>query len=132
MKSILLLSFMIASTAFASEHRLTKEEFLSGVDKGTIGLERAPVLSLPAQVQAKVLDAQRKAFPAFKSEMFYVSYIKDNKFIYSLFFEWPTNRCLLRIEEIDEKLGKPNEKTLDPNGQSVEKKYCEKSLGIKL
>lgn len=129
--SVFLLSLTVSSV-FAGDHRLTKEEFLSGVEKGTITLDRAPVLAVSPAAMEKVFSAQRKAFPIFKPEMFYVAFIKDNKFIYSLFFEWASNRCLLRIEELDAKLGKPNEKTMDPNGQQVEKKYCEKALGTKL
>ena len=123
---------IISTSGFAGDQRLTKEEFLDGVDKGTITLEHAPILALPENVLSEVFKIQRKSFPGFKNEMFYAHFIKDNKFIYSLFFEWTTNRCLLRIEEIDPKLGKPNEKTMDPNGQPVEKKYCDKALGIKV
>lgn len=128
-----LLTILFASVAaHAGDERLTKEQFLSGVSSGRIQLDRELVFNLPSNILDQTEDKIKLQFPAFKHEMMYAGYIKDNKFIYSLFFNWTVPECQLRIEELDKKTGKPNAQTLDPKGQKVDKQYCSKFLGINL
>lgn len=126
------ITILSATLAHASDNRLTKEEFLSKVDNGKIQLEREMVFNLPSNILAQEEDKIKLTYPAFKSEMFYVGYIKDNKVMYSLFFNWTYPQCELRIEELDAKTGKASGKTADVKGQKVDKKYCAKFLGINL
>ena len=135
MKSIIALLFIFLlsiSSVFAKEDRLTKEEFLSRVEKGTISLERAPVMSLTPPVQQNLMEKIKQKYPRFQEVMWYVHYVRDNNFLYSLFFDWTLDQCSLRIERIDPKLGKPNEKTMDIVGQRVKKSYCDRVYGENL
>lgn len=133
MKYILIALFLgVSILAQAKEDRLTKEEFLNRVENGTISLERAPVMGLPPAIQQKIIDKTRQNYPRFKEVMWYVHYIKDNNYLYSLFFDWTLDQCSLRIEKIDPKLGKPNEKTMDVVGQRVKKSYCDRVCGENL
>lgn len=133
MKYILFALFLgFSISAQTKEDRLTKEEFLNRVENGTISLERAPVMGLPPAIQQKIIDKTKQKYPRFKEVMWYVHYIKDNNYIYSLFFDWTLDQCSLRIEKIDPKLGKPNEKTMDVVGQRVKKSYCDRVCGENL
>jgi hypothetical protein len=135
MKPLLFLSSILlfsVTSVFAKDDRLTKEEFLSRVENGTITLERAPVMSLPAPIADKVQEKIREKYPRFKDELWYVHYITDNSYMYSLFFDWTLDQCSLRIEKIDPKLKKPNERTMDTVGQRVKKSYCDKVYMINI
>ena len=125
----ILVGILLAEATLASDRRLTKEEFLSRVERGTLSLERGPIMAIPEALVEKIQAKMRAKYPKFKPEMWYVNYITDNSYIYSLFFDWTLDQCLLRIEKIDPRLGKPNEKTMDVNGQVVKKMYCDKAYG---
>lgn len=127
---LLLIFFCSVASVFAKPERLTKEEFLSRIDNGTVTLDRSPIMSIPPGIQKKVTDKIKQKYPNFKDHMWYFCYIKDNNFMYSLFFDWTLNACILRIEELDKKTGKPTEKTLDLDGQRVKKSYCDKVYGV--
>jgi hypothetical protein len=88
-----LLSFLLFSlSSFASDHRLTKEEFLDGVLNDKISLERGPIYAVPPNILAQVSDVQKKTYPNFKPEYLYANYIKDNKYIYTINFDWTQSR----------------------------------------
>lgn len=129
--SIFKISFIVfisLSTAFAKSERLTKEEFLSRIDNGTIKLEKAPIMNIPSDIENKILNNLKGKYPHFKDQMWYFAYIKDNNFMYSLFFDWTTESCVLRIEELDKKTGRQTVSSLDIHGQKIKKSYCNKGF----
>jgi len=129
-KAFLLCLMTLSTLVYARDHRVTKEEFLDLVIKGSISLERSPIWALPPNYIDKIFETEKKKWPALKEEMLYYYYYNDNKFRYTLNIDWSYPSCLLRIEEVDPTIGKPNAKTLDPVGQTIDKKYCEKVFGI--
>jgi hypothetical protein len=130
--SLILLIFLLSvASVFAKSERLTKEEFLSRIENGSITLEKAPIMSVPANFQKHMLDKIKEKYPNFKDQMWYFAYIKDNNFMYSLFFDWTSDSCVLRIEELDKKTGRQTVNSVDIHGQKVKKSYCDKGFGTK-
>jgi len=136
-KILFLLIFSIS--AFAKDYKLSKDEFLERFDKGTLSLERAPVLAASPDLIERFIGSQKKEFPGFKEEMFYAGYVKSNAYTYILFYEWYNRGCIFGITEpkaferasSDEARGSLAMEEYN-NYLPIDKKYCEKLLGIKL
>ena len=132
----ILYSFLIASSgvsnSFGSENRLTKEEFLQRVDSGQLQLDRSPIFVGPPAMMQNIVEKQRLLYPDMRDDNLYYFYIRDNNFEYSLFWAWDHVTCEMRIEELDKKTHRQTAKGVDPKGQKVEKKYCDKVYGRKL
>ena len=122
--------------AYAKDYQLSKDEFLSKVEQGTITLERSPVLSLPADVTKIAIEGQKRDFPGFREEMWYVAYIKSNDYTYFIFFEWYNRGCVFGTTQpasfkgAEGKKGGELAKKEYESYSKIDKKYCEKALGI--
>lgn len=128
-----------STTSFAKDYQLTKSEFLSRIDSGSLNLEKAPAVAAHPNMIQQLIESQKKEFPGFKDEMFYVAYTKSTNFTYFLFYEWYDRGCVFGVTEpkkyantsSDEAKG--NLATAENKGyEKVDKKYCEKVLGITL
>jgi hypothetical protein len=129
---IFFLSLLASSISFGSDNRLTKEEFLQRVDTGQLQLDRGVVFAVPDAIKQKIVEKQRLLYPDMRDDNLYYFYIRDNNFEYSLFWAWDHVTCELRIEELDKKTHRQTGNSVDPKGQKVEKKYCDKAYGRKL
>lgn len=124
------------SLAYAKDYKLTKDEFLSRVEKGDITLDRTPVLSLPPDVTKVAIEGQKKEFPGFREEMWYVGNINSNKYTYFIFFEWYGRGCIFGMTEPAKYKGAEGKKggelaqKENDSYEKIDKKYCEKALGI--
>jgi hypothetical protein len=128
--SLLTITILLTgSLVNASDNRLTKDEFLQRVLNGLLILDRDPALAYNPNILQKMVDKQRKYYPDLSVDNFYVYEIRDNNFNYQLFWEFYSGLCKLRIEELDKTTNKPNVKTIDIEGQKVDKKYCDKVYG---
>lgn len=136
--SILSLIFFLAIPSYAKDYKLTKSEFLSRFDSGSLTLEKSPVFAAHPNFVQQLIDSQKKEFPGFKDEMFYMAYTKSNKYMYFIFFEWYNRGCVFGISEFGAfKSGSDDSltnKALAENDsyEKIDKKYCEKALGLTL
>lgn len=126
-----------ASLAYAKDYELTKEELLRKIDNGTVSMEKAPVMSLPADAYRMIMESQKKEFPGFRDEMFYYSYVSSNEFRYMIFFEWYDRGCVFGKtkpvgsgKEMSGKAFYELAKKEKDSYEKIDKKYCEKLLGI--
>lgn len=122
-------SFLFSSLSFASDHKLTKDEFLDRIKSNSLSLDRGLVFAVPPAIINKMVEVQKRKFPDVTNDNFYYYYYRDNSVEYSLFWEWDRASCRLRIEELDKTTHRATGKTVDPDGQKVEKKYCDKVYG---
>jgi hypothetical protein len=122
----------LSSSALASDNKLTKEEFLARVSSNSMVLDRGPVFAIPDAVRMKVVEEQKKRYPEMRPDNLYYYYYRDNNFEYSIFWEWDRFSCRLRIEGLDKTTHRATGKTADPDGQQIDKKFCEKLYGRKL
>jgi hypothetical protein len=135
MKSFILslLSISLFSTlCVAQDFRISKEDFLNRVMHDTITLDRSLNFQLPPKFIEYINQKKRERYPGFKDEMAYSAYYQDNKWVYTINFEADTRLCKLRIEEKDPKTDKPSVQTVDPVGETIDKKYCDKAYGLTL
>jgi hypothetical protein len=136
--SLYFFSLFLAIPSFAKDYKLTKSEFLSRFDSGSLTLEKAPAVAAHPTMVQKLIDSQKKEFPGFKDEMFYVAYTKSNKYTYFIFFEWYNRGCVYGVTEPDQfKSGsseaQANKAVAERDSyEKIDKKYCEKALGITL
>lgn len=88
-----------------------------------------PMLAVPETEKAKIMGNFKKNYPGFKDAYWFVPNLRTNKYLYTVHYQWPTQKCIFRAEEIDPKtkVAKP-----DPVGEVVAIKYCEKAYGIKI
>lgn len=142
-KQLLLVALIVYSlafslSAFGKDYKMTKDEFLSRVSGGTVTLEKTPSLAMAPELVSRVIDAMKKEFPGFKDEMFYIAYVKSTDFTYFLFYEFYDRGCIFGITEPKKYKNNSDEKNgslaMDEykSYQKVDKKYCEKALGISL
>lgn len=140
MKKLIILSLLFVSTvSWAKDYKLSKSEFLSRLDQGTITLERVPVMAAAPELIERSLISQKKEFPGFKDEMFYVSYVKSNEFTYFVFYEWYNRGCIFGITEpksyprasSDKARGSMANEEMN-SYEKIDTKYCEKVLGTSL
>ena len=138
-KSLLIvftIHFGAASLAFA-DYELNKSELLQKIDNGTVSMEKSPVMSLPADLYRITIENQKKEFPGFREEMFYYAYVNSNNMRYMIFFEWYDRGCIFGKTKpmgTDSKLsGKAFyelSKKENESYEKIDKKYCEKLLGL--
>lgn len=127
--TFLISSFILSSLSFASDYRLTRDEFLDRVKSNSLSLDRSPVFAVPPAIMNKMVEVQKRKFPDMTIDNLYYYYYRDNSVEYSLFWEWDRVSCRLRIEELDKTTHRATGKTADPEGQKVDKKYCDKVYG---
>ena len=139
MKFLIAFSLLFSSMAFAKDYKLSKSEFLSRLDQGTITLEKVPSVAANPELIDRLLTSQKKEFPGFKDEMFYVSYVKSNDFTYFVFYEWYDRGCIYGVTEpkaYSRASSDSSRGTLANNELSsyekIDKKHCEKVLGVSL
>lgn len=128
---------LIASSVLAKDYKMDKSEFLSRLDSGSITLERTPMSPLPDNLLTQFLASQKKEFPGFKDEMFYVGYIKSNNYIYMVFYEYYDRGCVFGVSEPKKFQGSGSDaakgemaKAEMNSYQKIDKKYCEKVLNL--
>lgn len=140
MKKIILLGLTFLSlSSFAKDYKLTKSEFLSRLDQGTLTLEKAPSIAVAPELIDRLITSQKKEFPGFKDEMFYISYVKSNDYTYFVFYEWYDRGCIFGSTEpkaysrasSDEARGSLANNELK-GYETIANKYCEKVLGVSL
>ena len=130
---------IISLSAFAKDYKLSKSEFLERFDKGTLALEKAPVIAASPDLIERFINSQKKEFPGFMDEMFYVGYVKSNSFTYIIFYEWYNRGCIFGVTEpsaferasSDEVRGTLATEEYN-NYLPIDRKYCEKLLGISI
>ena len=141
MKLFLLTAILatISSPVWAKDYKLSKSEFLSRLDQGTITLEKVPSVAANPEIIQRLLDSQKKEFPGFKDEMFYVSYTKSNDYTYFVFYEWYDRGCIYGVtepkafERASSDASRGSMATDEKNSyETIDKKYCEKVLGTSL
>lgn len=137
-----LLSFILillfSSSIYSADYKLTKSEFLKKFEDGSIKLERTPMISgVQPEVLQRLVESNKKKYPSFKDQMFYVGYIESNKYRYFIFYEWFDRGCMfgstvigmfkdVKDDETAGKMAKEENKTYE----KIDTKYCEKVLGI--
>ena len=132
-KMAFLLVLLFSSLSFAqSEIKLTKEEFLQRLESGTIIMNKDPLFTIPENDKVKIMDNFKKNYPNFKDAYWFVPNLKTNKYLYTVFYQWPTRSCLYRVEDLDPVTKKVKTESIDPKGQNIDRKYCEKAYGIKI
>lgn len=134
-KSILLsiLTLFFSSIVFAqADLKLTQEEFLKKLMDGQITMKKDPLMPLAENTRAKVMENFRRTYPTFKDAYWFVPNLRTNNYLYTVFFEWPTRKCLFRIEELDKQSREVKKESIDPSGKSIDLKYCEKAYGMKI
>lgn len=134
-----LVPFLLSSGAWAKDYKLSKEEFLSRLDNGTITLEKAPIVAVPPNILEELIKSQRKEFPGFKDAMFYAAYVKSNEFTYFVFYEWYDRGCVFGITEPKKFKNGGSEQALgdaavqeNKSYEKIDKKYCEKAFNLTL
>lgn len=133
--STLLASIILfGSIAFAQEEvKLTKDEFLSRLDKGSITLKKDPLFPGLNEAQRKeFLMKMKSKNPSFKEAFWFVPNLRTNNFVYTVFYEWPTRKCYFRAEGFDRNKKEYKRDEIDPAGTVIPVKYCEKAYGIKI
>lgn len=95
-------------------------------------MKKDPLFATAEGDREKIMDILRKKNPAFQDAYWFVPTLRTNSYQYTVFFEWPTRKCLFRVEEIDLQTKGVKPGAVDVNGQSVDVKYCEKAYGIKI
>ena len=140
MKRFIALSLLLISvSAWAKDYKLSKSEFLSRLDQGTITLEKVPVMAAAPELIERSITSQKKEFPGFKDEMFYISYVKSNEFTYFIVYEWYNRGCIFGITEpkayqrasSDQSRGSMATDEMN-SYEKIDNKYCEKVLGTSL
>lgn len=136
---LLVLGLLISLSAFAKDYKLSKSEFLSRLDQGTLSLEKTPSVVATPDYISRLISSQKKEFPGFKEEMFYVSYVKSNDYTYFIFYEWYNRGCIFGITEPKKYVRASSDEsrgamaTAEMNSyERVDNKYCEKVLGTTL
>lgn len=137
-KLLVLPLILISSLAFAKDYKMDKGEFLSRLDAGTLTLERTPMSNFPDNLLTQFLTSQKKEFPGFKDEMFYVGYVKSTDYLYMVFYEYYDRGCVFGVSEpkkfqgtgsSDNSKGEMAKAELN-SYQKIDKKYCEKVLNL--
>lgn len=132
-----LILVMFSSVSFAKDYKLTKDEFLKKIDEGRVTLEKTPIANVPENIRPQLVASQKKQFPQFEEEMWYVGYVQSDNFRYFVFYEWYNRGCIFGISE-PSKYGKDNQQNWTQAAKEmqsyepIDKKYCEKYLGIDL
>lgn len=134
--SILLLAGCECGPAFADEaEEYSPTKISQMMDKGSLALEKAPVplspqgltyADLPPDMAKKITESQQKNFPKFKECMWFYHYAKTKTRMYSVFYNWLDNRCVLGVEKIDSKTGLPGPNDADKKGTTIDMRHCEK------
>jgi hypothetical protein len=129
-KLIALIFLLSTLSAQAKDNKLQQDEFLRGVESGRIVLDKAKLFNVPGPVIEKMGELQKKKYPLFQNNMLYVNFVQTTDWVYTIFYDWTGDKCVYRSEQIDHKLGKPNEKTLDALGTEIAMRYCIKLYKI--
>jgi hypothetical protein len=127
-----LLILLGSYSCWATDHVLTQAQFLSRIMDNSLMLDRALIYNLPPNFLKDMFDKQKAQYPWFKEEMEYAEYYKDNKWMYTINYDWSNKTCLLRIEELSPETGRPTVDTVDGKGTVIDKKYCDKVYGTTL
>lgn len=132
-KFILILSLLFSFSSFGeTDIKLTRDEFLKKLIDSQITMKKDPLFPISEGSRAKVMEEFKKRHPSFKDAFWFVPNLRTNNYVYTVFFEWPTRRCIFRVEEIDRQTKEIKKESIDPKGQDVDIKYCEKAYGIKI
>lgn len=135
-----MLLLLISSFLFSSELTMTKDEFLKRFDQGSLSLEKAPVLpGIDADLIKTLIDSNKKEFPGFQDEMFYIAYVNTNQYSYMIMYEWYDRGCIYGRFELNAFKGKtmtPKEfadldSSIAKSYEKIEPKYCEKALNLR-
>ena len=144
MKFLLIVLLLLPLTSFAKEDlALSKDDVLSRIDSGTLNFSKSFALPLEdkdkngktVKVPQDMLIARLKQKnPSLKEEYLYYMYLRTNKWEYSVFYEWYSRKCVLRISEFTRKDGYMEYKASEMmmKGAEIPVKYCEKLYGIKI
>ena len=130
------LSFTLSRVCEASESKLSASEFTTLYDAGKLTLHRAPILPAPDNIIIKAASMQKTKNKQFKDSFLYPNYLKTDNYLYSVFYEWWSGRCVFRAEMYKPK--NPSSPTAerqierpDPTGEAIDIKYCEQMFGFR-
>lgn len=142
MKLVFLFLLLVSSIGFAdSDPQLSKSDFTKLMDMDQITFEKGFLFPLEEKGKDgklirvnknELIKMIKSRYPTAKDEYFYVPYKRTNRWQYTIFYEWPNRKCYFRAEEFERKDGKMLYKNIDPKGEQVDIKYCEKAYGVKI
>lgn len=112
--------------------KLSKDEFLKKIMDDNLTMKRDPLFPTSDGTKTKLLENFKRLYPTFKNEYWFVPTVRSNKYVYTIFYEWPNRKCIFRVEEIDPNTRQIKPESIDSKGQSIDIKYCEKAYGIKI
>lgn len=120
--------------------KLSKKDFLLRLDNNSLNLEKAPsVANLSQEIISGIIQSQKKEFPGFKEEMFYIAYVKSGNYTYFVFYEWYDRGCVFGSSDKRKYEGTKNGEALNDfaveelkSYEKIHKKYCDKVLGIEV
>ena len=139
---ILSLSILLPAVSFSAEKKLSKEEFLQMMENGKISFDK--IFLLPLQGKDKdgktfniqkeiVMGVIRQKNPNMPDEFFWILSRKTNEYQYTVFYDYQNRKCTYRAEKIvSSNSTSTTYAEVDPQGQTIDVKYCEMGYGVKI
>jgi len=116
--------FMLFSIPVLAEDKMSKDQILKLIDSGQMNFERQKMVNIPKEVEDNIIKDQKIKFPNFSEKYFYFLYRQTNQYMYTIVYDWSSDRCVLGVDTL--KNGVVDPQTADINGQEIPRSYCEK------